>query len=634
MMPRPFKDSISNKLMLVVMATTFITLLVYGSIMLVFDLRGYHEELINDVRTQASIVADVSAPALEFNDPQTASQHLGLLRTRPVIIHAALLTPSGERFAEYISARSTREEEPIAWPSRNNRVAGYVIEGNRLEVWQPLVKDGQILGSVYISARYELSNRLVNYVLILVGVMAASLGFALFIATWLRGALTGPIFAVTDIARQVMQTRDFALRAEKHSEDEIGVLVDAFNDMLREIERRAKALEASNHSLEHEMSERQAAERALRIADRRKDEFLATLAHELRNPLAPLANGLRILRLPGQMSPEQQTALVVMERQLKQMVRLVDDLLDVSRITTGKLTITKSLVDLQSIMQSAIETSGLFIEELGHDLEVDMPARPICIDADPVRLAQVFSNLLNNAAKYTPRGGKIRFSARVENGQAIIDVVDNGIGIEAEMLAEIFGMFIQVDQSLERDQAGLGVGLALSKRLVELHGGNLLVGSAGHSLGSTFTVVVDVEHENADAGDPRASSPKTRVEPCRVLLVDDNVDFVTSLKTLLTHSGHEVRLAHSGADALAMAGEYVPDIAFLDIGMPGMNGYDLARALRQLPELAHCTLVAVTGWGQEKDRQLSKEAGFDHHLLKPASLEDIKALIEFGSVAT
>ena len=261
------------------------------------------------------------------------------------------------------------------------------MERDRLQVWQPLVKDGQTIGTIYIRARYELNARLTNYVLILAGVMAASLVFAMFIATWLRGALTGPVFAVTDVARRVMQTRDFSLRADKQTEDEIGVLVDAFNDMLSEIERRAGALEESNRSLEHEMAERQVAEKALRIADRRKDEFLATLAHELRNPLAPLANRLRILRLPGDMSPEQQTALVVMGRQLKQMVRLVDDLLDVSRITTGKITIARSLADLQSIMQSAIETSGLFIEELGHELVVDMPPVPVSLDADPVRLA-------------------------------------------------------------------------------------------------------------------------------------------------------------------------------------------------------------------------------------------------------
>lgn len=627
---RPLSKSISSKLMLVVMATTFFALLIHASIMLVVNLRAYHDELISDVRTQASIIADISTPALEFNDPLTARQNLELLRTRPAIINAVLFTPDREKFAEYTSKAATRDGQHVRWPTPEELAEGHVVEADRLHVWQPLVKDDQVIATVYIRARYELSARLLNYVLILIGVMAASLGFALFIATWLRGALTAPIFAVTDVARRVMQTRDFSLRAQKHTEDEIGVLVEAFNDMLSEIERRASALEQSNRSLEHEMSERHAAENALRIADRRKDEFLATLAHELRNPLAPLANGLRILRIPGDMKAEQQTALVVMERQLKQMVRLVDDLLDVSRITTGKLTITKSLVDLESIMQNAIETSGLFIEEMGHDFSVTMPADPVYLDADPVRLAQVFSNLLNNAAKYTPRGGRISFAARVEDNQAVVDVEDNGIGIQPEMLPEIFGMFIQVDQSLERDQAGLGVGLALSRRLVELHGGQLLVGSKGSRQGSTFTVRIDVAEKPAGIKATAAAVSEVQKASCRVLLVDDNIDFVSSLKTLLTHSGHEVRLAHSGEDALMIAADFVPDIAFLDIGMPGMNGYDLARALRQKSALADCTLVAVTGWGQEKDRQLSKEAGFDHHLLKPAALEDIKALIECG----
>lgn len=617
-------QSISNKLMLVVMSTTFIALLVYGVAMLAYDLRAYHEGLIKDLSTQANIIAEVSAPALEFNDPVTAKENLDLLRTRPSILRASLFTAEGEIFAEYSSSDDQLAESP-ALPQLS---ADLVIEGNRIQVWQPVLKNNQILGSVYIRARYEVQTRLVNYLIILGCVMGASLGLALLIAIWLRGALTKPVFAVTNVARQVMQSRDFSLRAEKFTEDEIGVLVDAFNDMLREVERRATALEASNRSLEHEMTERKAAEDALRLADRKKDEFLATLAHELRNPLAPLTNGLRILRLSKDDPKTLETAQAVMERQLKQMVRLVDDLLDVSRITTGKLTISSTRIDVQSVMRDAIESSGSFIDNCGHKLFVEMPPDPLYVNADPVRLAQVFSNLLNNAAKYTNHGGHITFKAQVINGRIVVSITDNGIGLAPEALHNIFDMFTQVDQSLERAHAGLGVGLALSKRLVELHGGKLAVSSEGPGFGSTFSVHLKPAQQFSNENDIAAAPVQEQGMRHRVLLVDDNVDFVTTMATLLSTMGHDVRMAHEGKVALEIAGQFAPEFAFLDIGMPGMNGYDLARQLRQLPETKNCILIAVTGWGQDKDRELSRAAGFNHHLVKPVELAQVLAVIE------
>lgn len=623
-MLRIIRRSISNKLMVVVMSTTFIALLVYGVAMLAYDLRAYHDALLKDLATQANIIAEVSAPALEFNDPVTAKENLDLLRTRPSILRAALFTAEGERFAEY----NSRNEQRTDWPTSPQLSAGLAIDGNRIQVWQPVVKNNQTLGTVYIRARYEVQARLVSYLIILGCVMGASLGLALLIAIWLRGALTKPIFAVTNVARQVMQSRDFSLRAEKFTEDEIGVLVDAFNDMLREVERRATALEASNRSLEHEMTERQAAEDALRLADRRKDEFLATLAHELRNPLAPLTNGLRILRLSKDDAEALETAQGVMERQLKQMVRLVDDLLDVSRITTGKLTISKVHIDVQSVMRDAIESSGSFIDSCGQKLFVEMPPEALYVDADPVRLAQVFSNLLNNAAKYTDRGGRISFKAQLADGNIVVSITDNGIGLAPDAASKIFDMFTQIDQSLERAHAGLGVGLALSKHLVELHGGNLSVSSEGPGFGCTFSVNLEVAQHSSDKTDPAAAPTHAESVRHRILLVDDNVDFVTTMATLLSTMGHDVRVAHEGKEAIKIAGKFAFEFAFLDIGMPGMNGYDLARKLRQLPETTNCVLVAVTGWGQEKDRELSRDAGFNHHLVKPVELAQVLEVID------
>lgn len=625
-MVQKIKYSISNKLMVVIMATTFIALLAYGVIMLVYDIRSYHDALIRDMATQANIIAEVSAPALEFDDPATARANLELLRTRPMIVSAALYTSDGELFAEYSTSGAPR----VAWREEPQAIDEYTVERDRIQVWKQIVKDEQILGTIYIRARYQIQTRLLDYAIILACVMGASLGLATLIATWLRGAVTKPIYAVTDVARQVMQSRDFSLRAAKFTEDEIGVLVEAFNDMLSEVERRAKALEDSNRSLEHEMGIRLAAEDALRLADRRKDEFLATLAHELRNPLAPLINSLRLLQLPDSSARTRENAQTVMERQLRQMVRLVDDLLDVSRITTGKLAITRERVDIQSVMQDAVEASGSFIAACGHELDVQVPPDPVYLDADAFRLAQVFSNLLNNAAKYTNAGGIIRFGARVENQHLIVDVSDNGIGIAPDMLQNIFVMFTQVDQSLERTHAGLGVGLALSKHLVELHGGNLLAVSEGPGRGSTFRVCLEISSQAAPRPGGSPVSARQQDYHHRVLLVDDNVDYVSTMATLLTTMGHDVRVAHNGIEAQSIVREFPPEFAFLDIGLPGLNGYDLARILRRMPETADCVMVAVTGWGQEKDRQMSRDAGFDHHFVKPVELAQVMTVIETG----
>lgn len=626
-MMRIARRSISNRLMLVIMATTLTALVTYAVVMLAYDLNTYRDTAIKDLTTQANIIAEVSTPALEFNDPVTGKENLELLRTRPTILRAALYMADGSTFAEYSSDRNLT----IEMPQKPQTINRQIIEGNRIHVWQQIKKNDQTLGAVYIHARYELDARLFGYAIILFGVLVASLGLALLVATWLRGAVTKPIFAVTNVARQVMQSRDFSLRAQKYTEDEIGVLVDAFNDMLSEVERRARALEASNQSLEHEMAERQAAEDALRLADRRKDEFLATLAHELRNPLAPLINGLHILRAKDTNPAIAANAQLVMERQLKQMVRLVDDLLDVSRITTGKLTITKARVDVQSVMGDAVEASRGFIENCGHKLNVNMPEEPIYIDADPIRLAQVFSNLLNNAAKYTNRGGLITFSGQLVDDKIVVEVTDNGIGLAADMLENIFHMFTQVDQTLERTQAGLGVGLALAKRLVELHDGQLVAHSGGPGLGSSFKVYLTRALRPSASESKASTSVATPPPPRRILLVDDNVDYVATMATLLSAMGHDVRTAHEGSTAQHIARNFMPEFAFLDIGMPGLNGYDLARLLRQFPETRHCVLVAVTGWGQDKDRDLSRNAGFNHHLVKPVELAQILEIIEQGT---
>jgi len=405
----------------------------------------------------------------------------------------------------------------------------------------------------------------------------------------------------------------------KRSDDEVGYLVEAFNAMLAEVGRRAEALERTNRSLSHEMDERRGAESALRRADRRKDEFLATLAHELRNPLAPLRNALAILKLASTDARVTAEAREMMERQLNQMVRLVDDLLDVSRITTGKLSLRREPTDLATVMRGAIDTVTPYLEARRQALKVALPPQTVHLDADPTRLAQVFSNLLHNAAKFTPPGGRIDVTSDVEGREVVVRVIDNGIGIAPDMLAGVFEMFAQADQSLERGHAGLGVGLTLARRLVELHGGTLAAASEGVGRGSQFIVRLRV----ATPGTPTTPREVVRASAApaathRVLVVDDNRDFANSLALILRTQGNDVRVAHDGEAALALVDGWRPDIGFLDIGLPRLNGYDLARALRARPATAQMALVAVTGWGQENDRQRAFAAGFDQHLVKPA----------------
>lgn len=622
------RRSISNKLMLVIMATSFFALITYGGAMLAYDLRSYHNTVVKDLQTQANIIAGISIAALEFNDPQTARENLQLLRTRPMILGASIFTAKGVRFADYATGGDYR----APWPAHPEFTDNYLVRGEQIVVWKRIVRNGELLGVVYIHAHYEANQRLSNYLIILAGVMCISLGLAMLIAIWLRGAVTKPLLAVTSVARSVMQSRDFSLRASRYTEDEIGVLADAFNDMLDEVARRASALETSNQSLGREMKERQAAEAALREEDRRKDEFLAMLAHELRNPLAPLINGLHILKLAKNNPEAAERAQIVMERQLKQMVRLVDDLLDISRLTSGKLAIHKSHVVLQSIVTEAIELTSGFIGAFGHDLTVTMPEEPIYIDADALRLGQILTNLLNNAAKYTNPGGALVLEVIESEEELLVKVSDDGIGIAPEMLKDIFNMFTQVEQSLERVRAGLGVGLALSRHLAELHGYQLEAFSAGPGKGSCFTLqmprlVAAEPVEPVTVGEFHAQVGR------RILLVDDNVDFVSTMADLLASLGHKVLVAHDGSQALELAVRFCPEFAFLDIGMPGMSGYELARRLRAFPQSADTVLVAITGWGQEKDRQQSRAAGFDHHLVKPVELDQILELLESAAVS-
>ncbi len=379
-------------------------------------------------------------------------------------------------------------------------------------------------------------------------------------------------------------------------------------------------------SIARDIRPRKELEASLRESDRRKDEFLAVLAHELRNPLAPIRNAVAVLRLALPDDPRLQRAGDIIERQVRQMTRLLDDLLDVSRITHGKLDLERETVTLQSVLDLALETSGPLLETAGHTLSVDLPPDDVYIEADPVRMAQVFSNLLSNAAKYSDPGTPVRLVARRDGGEIVVSLTDHGIGIAPDTVSSLFEMFSQVKDARSRAQGGVGIGLALVKGLVEMHKGRVSVHSAGLGHGSTFEVrLLSARRPDAPTG---TSAPEATVPiGSRVLIADDNRDGADSLALVVGSLGYDVRAVYSGADAVEAARHLSPHIVILDLGMPGMNGIESARHIRGLPGGRDLVLIALTGWGQERDRLLTAEAGFDAHLVKPIDPLMLRSLL-------
>ncbi len=426
-----------------------------------------------------------------------------------------------------------------------------------------------------------------------------------------------------------------------------------------ELYRKGRALELANGALVAEVTERRRAEAQLRElnqtldtrvvertrdlnqnnielkrmetqlreADRRKDDFLATLAHELRNPLAPVRNAVHIMKLKGPPTPELQWARDVIDRQVRAMSRLIDDLMDLSRINQDRIELQRERVELASVLHGAIETSRPLIDECGHELVLDLPTELLVIHADPIRLSQVFMNLLNNAAKYMDRGGRIELRAIRDGGQVVVTVKDAGIGIDSERLRSVFTMFSQVESALARSRGGLGIGLALAKRLVELHGGRVEARSEGLGHGAEFSVSLPLTMDAEDAL-PAAAGPSQDASNggLRILVADDNEDAAIALSSLLEAVGHTVKTVFDGEEAVRLAAEFDPQIAILDIGMPRLNGLEACAKIRAQPRGRDLILVAVTGWGQTEDQRLSRNAGFDRHMVKPV---DPQALLDF-----
>jgi signal transduction histidine kinase/ActR/RegA family two-component response regulator len=617
----PLYRSVRFKVVTAIVGATLAALLVSAAALLSYEISNYRSALFDGMATQAAMLARMTGPALAFDDDAAAGTNLALLENRPDIIAAAVYAADGAIFARYGRAGAEIDIPAEIGPFDEPR-----IEGNSVHLFRPVVENGETVGTVYLRARYELEARMQYYLAVLFGVLLVGLLAALLVTVPLQRSVTAPVLAVADAARKVVQERDFQQRVEKTTEDEIGLLVDAFNTMLAEVSDRQRALETSNRRLRDETEERRNAEVALRAADQRKDEFLATLAHELRNPLASMVNAIALMQASNADAGVKRRAQSIIDRQLSHMVRLVDDLLDVSRITRGKLSLRQERVELSSVVQTSVDTARPSILQREQRLKVEMPPETIVLDADPVRLSQVLANLLNNASKYTQEGGNIALVAHMDGDRLEITVSDDGMGIDGDKLDDIFQMFAQAGRRPEDMHSGLGVGLALAKRIAELHGGTLSAASDGPGRGSRFTLALPAaaEREKAAVTPLRAPEPVRQVRH-RILLVDDNVDFVESHQILLEALGHEVEIAHDAAGAMAVARRGVPDIAFLDIGLPIVNGYELANRLRALS--SEIVLVAMSGWGADQDRRRAHEVGFALHLVKPVELETIRSAL-------
>lgn len=610
------QTSLHQQLMRASMLTTFVAVLLSAGALLAYELAIYRNAWVADLRTQAELIARSMAAALELKDDKLARENLLTLKSQPRIQAAAVYGANGELIAVHtVEPNALWARMAVDLPTWEPR-----FRGATLEMTHPVERNGTRLGTLYLKARHDVWSRLTDFAGIVLVVSALSLASAFYLFGRLRRRATAPLEKMTDVAKEVIESHNWSLRAPETHYKDLGVLVDAFNRMLSECETRTS-------ELEREMVTRQNVEQELRQADRHKDEFLATLAHELRNPLSPMTSAVALLRMPTASAATRDKALVVLDRQLKHIVRLINDLLDASRMATGKLSLETELLDVGELLSTVTEGTVALADQNGIQLSLHMPRETLCVEGDSVRLTQVFSNLLSNAFRYTRRGGQVKVTLAEEATWVRIHVKDTGIGVEPAMQERIFNLFEQADKTLARGSAGLGVGLTLSRQIIDLHHGTVSMSSDGLDQGSCFTVSLPrLDCDVRDDQDAEGAGA-TWIRPLRILIADDNVDLADNFAEILRASGHEVETVYDGEAAVRAAQARVPDIALLDIGMPKLDGYDVARRLRANLATRGVHLVAITGWGAAEDKDAAKQAGFDHHLLKPVAPEDLERVL-------
>jgi len=749
--------SLRGKLTLVVLLTTAIALLTMTTALLRRDLVQYWHSLAADLDTEAGILSLSLAPAVAFDDRRTAQRNLSALSAKSAILTAALYTVDGQLYASY--ARSDAQAPPARFAAQDG--AARLADG-RMEVSRSILQGDEKLGTIRLTAAYDLWEHVRAYLRILGLIMILSMIVALILAARLRRSITAPVDALAGVAHEIVTRGDRSLRVPDTPLEEFAQITRAFNSVLAESETNTHELEQINRSLTRQIEETRAAEaarrvaesalrqseqlyraigesidygvwvcdatghnvyvsdsllqllgvtqaqcsslgwaellhpddvqatvaswlecvrtggawyrehrfrgadghyhpvlaqgvpihnedgkltgwaginldisrikrteEALRDADRRKDEFLATLAHELRNPLAPIRHAARLLGLRGLDEAQTQSARDIISRQVARMALLLDDLLEVSRITRGHLELRPEQVSASSLVRAAVETTRPLIESKGHRLNIQMPEEDFDIIVDPLRISQALSNLLTNAAKYTDPGGRILLQLHRGDGGVAFSVTDSGIGVPAAALPAIFEMFSQVNSAIDRSEGGLGIGLALVKGLISMHGGSVEASSEGAGRGSTFTIRLPASSVRDNAR-IHGSDPPQRLQQGprgRILVVDDNRDAADSLAMVLGKAGHETFTAYTGERALQIGEREHPDVIVLDIGMPDMTGYEAAQRVRRTKWGNDILLLAITGWGQKEDIERALKAGFDFHMTKPADPERVENLL-------
>jgi signal transduction histidine kinase/ActR/RegA family two-component response regulator len=613
---------IRHKLVAMIMATAGSVLLVASLGYIVTDYLRARSELVTDLRAQASLIMENSAAALLYKDPDAAAESLGTLAYNPHVRAACMYTRDGQLFAQF----STRTADPC--PAQPGPERAEFLSG-RLELVSAPAFKGDPAGSIYIRSDLALlERRRRTHILAVLLLLLLALGVGLVVSSRLQGVVSEPVMALARTAGEVSARGDYGIRANRASDDELGVLVDAFNGMLDQIQVREQELSKANDGLRREIVERRRAEQERaellvreREANRLKDEFLATLSHELRTPLNAILGWTKLLRSEAVPPGDLDRALEKIERNAQVQTRLVEDLLEVSRITTGKLRLEMRPVDLAPLMATAIESIRPVAEARGVTIDRALASPALPTMGDPDRLQQVIWNLLSNAVKFTPSGGSVRVTAARQGGEDVVAVADTGIGIEPAFLPSVFDTFRQADASSTRAHGGLGLGLSIVKHLVEMHGGTVRADSGGSGKGATFTVRLPVRTPaGADAGSAlaRPSIVERRLAGATVVVVEDDTDTRELLTELLEASGATVRTAASAVEAVAACVELRPLVLVSDIAMPGIDGYEMMRQLKavlgsEMPRIS----IAVTAFAGSRDVERSSEAGFQRHITKP-----------------